>query len=264
MRIHTARVTAAMVSTESNSFPLDFHPASLAISSPASVLAQVAITSSLMQTGQWVKQVAGHSLPTCPHPPPTPERSECPHLVTPSKTRSTIKAEILSVTSPVVASFTGVLAKTVKISAVPPLLESREEQHHSLSGAKKPKGLRSVGVPASPLSPPPLPRLSPDPNLAPIQGIKFPTGAELRQGPDRGGIRPAGSFRQAKGCVVLPSGMKGSSHSPPQRSGLPRPGAPRGWPTQALLFLTCCLTGATLTRSGPCWIACGGFPHFIG
>lgn len=50
------------------------------------------------------------------------------HLVTPPNARSTTKADILSFTSPVVTSLMGVLAKTVKISAVPPLLEVKGVQ----------------------------------------------------------------------------------------------------------------------------------------
>lgn len=47
------------------------------------------------------------------------------HCVTPPKLLSTMKAEILSCTSPVLGSLTGVLANTVKISARPPLLQER-------------------------------------------------------------------------------------------------------------------------------------------
>lgn len=44
------------------------------------------------------------------------------HWVTPPKLLSTTKAVIFSFTAPVAASLIGVLAKTVKISAMPPLL----------------------------------------------------------------------------------------------------------------------------------------------
>lgn len=47
------------------------------------------------------------------------------HCVTPPKLLSTTKAVILSFISPVLGSFTGVLANTVKISASPPLLSER-------------------------------------------------------------------------------------------------------------------------------------------
>lgn len=50
-------------------------------------------------------------------------KSSSTHCVTPPKLFSTIKAVILSFTSPVFSSFTGVLANTVKISARPPLLQ---------------------------------------------------------------------------------------------------------------------------------------------
>ncbi len=43
-------------------------------------------------------------------------------LVTPPNDRSTMKADILSFTSPVLGSLTGVWANTVNISAIPPLL----------------------------------------------------------------------------------------------------------------------------------------------
>lgn len=46
------------------------------------------------------------------------------HCVTPPKLFSTTKAVILSFISPVLGSFTGVLANTVKISASPPLLSA--------------------------------------------------------------------------------------------------------------------------------------------
>lgn len=54
--------------------------------------------------------------PTCPPGKDT-------HCVTPPNERSTMNAVILSFTSPVASSFTGVLAKTVNISARPPLLQ---------------------------------------------------------------------------------------------------------------------------------------------
>ena len=44
------------------------------------------------------------------------------NLVTPPNPLSTTKADILSFVSPVLGSVTGVWAKTVKISAIPPLL----------------------------------------------------------------------------------------------------------------------------------------------
>lgn len=56
---------------------------------------------------------------------PCSHRAPSTHLLTPPKARSTMKAEILSFSSPVVTFFMRVLANTVKISAVPPLLEGR-------------------------------------------------------------------------------------------------------------------------------------------
>lgn len=53
----------------------------------------------------------------------------CPtltHWVTPPKLLSTTKAVIFSFTAPVAASLIGVLAKTVKMSARPPLLWKNE------------------------------------------------------------------------------------------------------------------------------------------
>lgn len=53
----------------------------------------------------------------------------CSHCVTPPKLLSTTNAEIFSFISPVFGSFIGVLAKTVKTSAKPPLLtETRREE----------------------------------------------------------------------------------------------------------------------------------------
>lgn len=48
------------------------------------------------------------------------------HWVTPPKLLSTTKAVIFSFTAPVAASLIGVLAKTVKTSAMPPLLWKKE------------------------------------------------------------------------------------------------------------------------------------------
>lgn len=53
-------------------------------------------------------------------------RPKCTHWVTPPKLLSTTKAVIFSFTAPVAASVIGVLAKTVKMSARPPLLWKNE------------------------------------------------------------------------------------------------------------------------------------------
>ena len=56
--------------------------------------------------------------------PPLPPQPT--HWVTPPKLLSTTKAVIFSFTAPVAVSVTGVLAKTVKMSARPPLLWKKE------------------------------------------------------------------------------------------------------------------------------------------
>lgn len=66
--------------------------------------------------------------------PPLPPQPT--HWVTPPKLLSTTKAVIFSFTAPVAVSVTGVLAKTVKMSARPPLLwkSERRSGHGGWSG----------------------------------------------------------------------------------------------------------------------------------
>lgn len=98
-------------------------------------------------------------------PPLPPQRT---HWVTPPKLLSTTKAVIFSFTAPVAVSVTGVLAKTVKMSARPPLLWKKGGQGTE-DGAVGPglgrgwRGGRNGRVP--------------DPNLASVEGIVFSTGA---------------------------------------------------------------------------------------
>lgn len=58
----------------------------------------------------------------------------CSHCVTPPKLLSTMNAEIFSFISPVFGSFIGVLAKTVKTSAKPPLLTGHKKKRRHRIG----------------------------------------------------------------------------------------------------------------------------------
>ena len=64
------------------------------------------------------------------------------YLVTPGKALSTMKAEILSLVSPVAGLVTGVWAMTVKISAIPPLLILVERGGEGREGGKGGRGER--------------------------------------------------------------------------------------------------------------------------
>lgn len=111
-----------------------------------------------------------------------------------------MKAVIFSVVSPVLGSFKGVLAKTVKISAKPPLL-FRENINKSIKKKKK----TNLDVEMTCRCPLVVTALSrPDPDLAAVHDVELPAGRGDRRGSDRSSVRTAGWFGQAEGSDVFP------------------------------------------------------------
>lgn len=112
-----------------------------------------------------------------------------------------MKAVILSFISPVLGSFMGVLAKTVKISAKPPLLNRKYKTY-----------MKTAALKALPVSNVVLPSYgdslfydesTPDPDLAAIQSVELSAGGDESGGLDGGGVGAAGGFSQAECSNVL-------------------------------------------------------------